>query len=148
MANAVGGIVAATMANGMDPDWWGRAACRTLPPEWFGHDRDAFDPAEEPWEIDPRARHACEVLCPVRPECFGYAIGDPDLRGTWAATSWHHRRQLRRVRRRAACTGCGSTTTVVMAGLQFCVGCGLSWRIPTDDTDPPTGEAGGSAGTD
>lgn len=110
--------------------WWDWAVCRNLPPEWFGHPTDAFeeaDGAEEPWEPDPRAQGFC-LACPVRPECLAFALADPTLRGTWGGSSFHQRRQLRRVRDRLACSVCGATDTAAVGSFQFCLSCGMSWR--------------------
>lgn len=107
--------------------WWDRAPCQDLPPEWFGHQGDAFDDTEEAWEPDPRALAFC-VPCPVRTECLAFALADPELRGTWGGTSWHQRRQLRRARARLACSVCANTDTATVGAYQFCLSCGMSWR--------------------
>lgn len=107
--------------------WWDLAPCKDLPPEWFGHQLDAFDEAEEPWEPDPRALAFC-LPCPVRTECLAFALADQELRGTWGGTSFHQRRQLRRPRARLACSACGATGAAEIGRYQVCLSCGMSWR--------------------
>ena len=44
-----------------------------------------------------RARAICEG-CPVRDECYRYAMSDPDLMGVWAGFTAKERRELRGAR--------------------------------------------------
>jgi len=44
-----------------------------------------------------RARAVCGG-CPVREQCYQYAMGDPDLMGMWAGFTEKERRELRRSR--------------------------------------------------
>ena len=44
-----------------------------------------------------RARAICGG-CPVRADCYSYAIGDPDLEGMWAGFTSKERREIRRQR--------------------------------------------------
>jgi hypothetical protein len=45
-------------------DWWGRAACKDMPTQWFF--------SENP-TLRRRAKDACDV-CPVRAECLTYVM--------------------------------------------------------------------------
>jgi len=44
-----------------------------------------------------RARATC-AGCPVREECYQYAMSDPDIKGVWAGTTAEERKELRRSR--------------------------------------------------
>jgi len=46
-------------------------------------------------------REVCES-CLVRPECLDYAMADPEVQGTWGATSARQRAQIRMGRRAAS----------------------------------------------
>jgi len=50
-------------------------------------------------ETVDKARAICGG-CPVRDECYQYAISDPDLQGVWAGFTEKERRELRRELRR------------------------------------------------
>lgn len=109
--------------------WWGQAACRGLPSDWFVPLGDPFDdPGEEPWDPDPRAKAFCDA-CPVRVECLAFALARPEERGTWGGLSWHQRRQAKRIRRRQACPACYATDLVEVDRHQICLGCASSWRV-------------------
>lgn len=68
------------------PAWHARAACR-------GMDPDAFFPARG--ESVSAALDVC-AGCPVRAECFDFAMAqESSLHGVWAGTTGRRRRALR-----------------------------------------------------
>ncbi len=68
------------------PDWHQKAACR-------GQGTHSFF-SGAPDNLD-RARAVC-AGCPVREQCYQYAMADPDLVGVWAGITDRERRALRR----------------------------------------------------
>jgi WhiB family redox-sensing transcriptional regulator len=68
------------------PAWHVRAACR-------GEDVSTF--ILERGQSDKAAQRVC-AACPVRSECHGYAMDDPELVGVWGGTSGRQRRLMRR----------------------------------------------------
>lgn len=56
-------------------------------------DPDLFFPDDG--HLSHAAARVCSA-CHVRPECLTYALADPNLEGTWAATTKPQREQLRR----------------------------------------------------
>ncbi len=68
------------------PAWMRRAACRGQPVAAFFPTRDQSSDA---------ARELC-ARCPVKVECGGYAMADPDLDGTWGGMTARERAVLRR----------------------------------------------------
>ncbi|HXN60977.1 MAG TPA: WhiB family transcriptional regulator [Acidimicrobiales bacterium] len=64
-------------------DWRQQAACKGDVDRFFS--RDAVDLA--------RARRMC-AGCPVRDECFEYAMSHPNLQGVWAGLTPRERREL------------------------------------------------------
>jgi len=79
--------------------WQSSAACRGRPLElFFGHD------GERQRDRERREKQAAAVCagCPVRAECFGYAISRPERYGTWGGTAEDDRETERRKRVRAA----------------------------------------------
>jgi len=62
------------------------AACR-------GHDPSLWFPRIG--QTPAAAKRICGG-CPVLPDCLSFAMGDPELKGVWGATSEQERRQLRR----------------------------------------------------
>jgi len=70
------------------PSWHQDAACRGQGVRsWF---------SEAPANLD-RARTVC-AGCPVRDECYQFAMSDPDLEGVWAGFTAKERREIRRAR--------------------------------------------------
>ena len=69
------------------PEWHGRALCRGETRTWFSVAPDNLE----------RARAVCGG-CPVRDECYQYAMADPDLEGVWAGFTAKERREIRRAR--------------------------------------------------
>jgi WhiB family transcriptional regulator, redox-sensing transcriptional regulator len=64
-----------------------RAACRSVATRTFSVAPDNLE----------RARAVC-AGCPVRDECYQFAMSDPDLMGVWAGFTAKERRELRRGR--------------------------------------------------
>ena len=64
-------------------DWLQQAACKGKTRPFFS--RDVEDLA--------RARKLC-AGCPVRDECFEYAMSDLNLQGVWAGLTAMERREL------------------------------------------------------
>jgi WhiB family transcriptional regulator, redox-sensing transcriptional regulator len=75
------------VAENLTPGWMERAACRGL-------DRALFFP--ELGGNAAKARMLCSI-CPVRLECFEYALADPEITGVWGGTTDRERRKLRTV---------------------------------------------------
>lgn len=71
-----------------------RAACLRADPE-------LFFPITRRDEVDSEVKAIC-AKCPVRRQCFDYALADSELVGTWAGTSVTDRRRLRMARRKSA----------------------------------------------
>jgi WhiB family redox-sensing transcriptional regulator len=74
------------------PTWHARAACR-------GEDVSTF--ILERGQSDKAAQRVC-ASCPVRGECAGYAMADPELVGVWGGTSGRQRRAMREGQRAAS----------------------------------------------
>jgi len=72
-----------------------------------------------------QAQHWCRT-CPVRPQCLAWAMLH-SAEGYWAGTTTYQRNQLRRVRTRAKCPLCLSTTLVYTNPYELCLACGTSW---------------------
>lgn len=107
-----------------DSRWWdGLGAC-------MGMDPDLFFPVDDDGEELPyptsEAAAACQ-RCEVRGECLMWVLARPDERGTWGGLSAYQRRQVRRVRPRVSCPGCGTRSIVAVSGHEVCVACGVSW---------------------
>lgn len=70
--------------------WSEHGACRAEPTDLFFAERQ------------PQIREAIAVcgFCPVRDDCFAYAIALPALEGIWGATTTSERDQIRRRARR------------------------------------------------
>jgi len=70
------------------PAWQQDAACRSQGVQtWFSGAPETVD----------RAKAVCGG-CPVREQCYRYAMSDPDLVGMWAGFTEKERRELRRTR--------------------------------------------------
>jgi len=70
------------------PDWQQDAARRGQGVRgWFSGAQETVD----------KARAVCGD-CPVREECYRYALDDPDLVGMWAGFTEKERREIRRAR--------------------------------------------------
>jgi Transcription factor WhiB len=119
--------------------WQDRAACRKVAPEVAdlfvsrSEGTDNTDPTmgpvdDEAWAPSPVTAAYC-LPCPVGVECLAYAQ-QKDAWGTWAWTSRHQRRQLKRRRRRAFCPRCGEAGPTDLPGTQVCLACGISWSAP------------------
>jgi len=67
------------------PPWQAQAACRGSGPATFFPGRGG----------DSRAAVAVCDACAVVRECRDFAVGDPDIVGTWGGTSGRQRRQIR-----------------------------------------------------
>ncbi len=65
-------------------DWLQQAACKGKTDPFFSKHMDDL----------VFARHLC-AGCPVRDECFDYAMSDLNLHGVWAGLSAEERRDLR-----------------------------------------------------
>lgn len=108
-----------------------RAACRTAPSTLFISAGDEVD--DEPYPA-AAAQVYCDG-CVIRPDCLAQALADPGLVGVWGGTTTYQREQIRRVRARQHCPGCGSTeiTTRLLGNgaVEHCLSCGVSWF--TDD---------------
>ncbi len=68
------------------PRWMAKAACR-------GQPVDTFFPARG--ESASPARDLC-AGCPVRVQCFDFAMADPELDGCWGGMTARERAALRR----------------------------------------------------
>jgi len=67
------------------PEWHQDAACRgQVVRAWFSGAPDNLE----------RARAVCGG-CPVREQCYQYAMDDPDLEGVWAGFTAKDRREIR-----------------------------------------------------
>jgi WhiB family redox-sensing transcriptional regulator len=77
-----------------DPDfaaresWQEHAACASYPAEMF------FPPADDPGAS--RAAKAVCATCPVREECFTFALETAQSEGVWGGMDAGERRRLRR----------------------------------------------------
>jgi WhiB family redox-sensing transcriptional regulator len=74
-----------------DSSWRAEAACRGVDPTVFFPDDDA--------DAGP-AKAVC-ARCPVRDECFGWAIVTRQKDGVWGGATEHERDRIRRARSRA-----------------------------------------------
>lgn len=106
------------MLDAGDIDWQNRAACA-------GADLAVFVPAHETEHGLADARQHCDP-CPVRAECLMWAMLHR-CEGYWGATSTYQRQQLLRVRTRAKCPLCLSTSLVFADPHELCLSCGASW---------------------
>ncbi len=77
-------------------EWMAQGLCReegSPTPAWV----NLWFPDRPGWGSGDLARSICRQ-CPVRAECGEYAIARPELRGTWGATTWTDRENIRRAR--------------------------------------------------
>lgn len=64
--------------------------------------------------------------CSVRTQCLAWAMLH-GAEGYWGGTNTYQRAQLRRVRTRAKCPLCLSTSLVCTDPHELCLACGISW---------------------
>lgn len=64
--------------------------------------------------------------CPVRTQCLNWAMLH-GCEGYWGGTTTYQRNQLRRIRTRAKCPLCLSTSLVYTDPHELCLACGVSW---------------------
>jgi hypothetical protein len=64
--------------------------------------------------------------CSVRTRCLAWAMLH-GAEGYWGGTNTYQRAQLRRVRTRAKCPLCLSTSLVCTDPHELCLACGVSW---------------------
>lgn len=76
----------------MNLTWRHHAACRGIDPE-------VFHPVSE--EDAEEAKAIC-TLCPVRPQCLEYALGNREREGVWGGLTDRERRRILRQRRKSA----------------------------------------------
>lgn len=105
----------------IEREWQLRARCKSADP-------DIFQPNPDPAYPKPNALWYCN-RCPVWESCLTWALGLPDLMGTFGRTSTHQRKQLRRAGNRLTCPGCASRLVVPLRGHEMCVACGVSWPV-------------------
>jgi len=85
------------MSAATDLEWMARGACKDVDPEWF------FPGAGSANEY-ANARKVC-ASCPVRSECFQYAMANIGLFGMWGGTSEKERSERRSFARYATPDG-------------------------------------------
>lgn len=125
-----------------DLDWQDRAACG-------GADPDVFFPASGTSMAVQKATalHLWDVYCigcPVRSECFTYAVESSPEYGIWAGTLPPLRLKIKRRRTRAKCPDCGRPSPSKQSVIrndevvvhQICPACGTSWP---ESTGPAAG---------
>lgn len=100
------------------PEWMDKAACA-------GQPLSTFIPEAESAKGLQNARQWCDA-CPVRQACLMWATLYR-TEGYWGGTSTFQRNQLRRVRTRAKCPLCLSTSLVYTDPHELCLACGVSW---------------------
>ena len=64
--------------------------------------------------------------CDVRTQCLAWAMLH-GAEGYWGGTTTYQRKQLGRVRTRAKCPLCASTSLVYTDPHELCLSCGMSW---------------------
>jgi WhiB family redox-sensing transcriptional regulator len=109
--------VLSALFSGDSVAWQDDGSCRTT-------DFD-FVPDVETDEGLAEAETFCRS-CPVRTRCLSWAMLN-DAEGYWGGTSTYQRDQLRRVRTRAKCPLCLSTSLVSTDPHELCLACGTSW---------------------
>lgn len=105
----------------IDPDdvsWQPNGACADM-------NLDVFVPDEETPEGLALAKATCDT-CPVRQPCLMWATLH-GAEGYWGGTSTYQRAQLVRVRTRAKCPLCVSTSLSMVGTHELCIACGASW---------------------
>jgi hypothetical protein len=100
-----------------DVAWQDNAPCATA-------DFD-FIPDTETDDGVNTAQQRCRAS-PVRTRCLAWAMLHR-AEGYWGGTSTYQRDQLRRVRTRAKCPLCLSTSLVFADPHELCLACGVSW---------------------
>jgi WhiB family redox-sensing transcriptional regulator len=108
-------ILTAVSAEGTE--WQDNAPCATA-----GFD---FIPDVETDAGLAEAQQWCRS-CDVRTECLAWAMLH-SAEGYWGGTTTYQRAQLRRVRTRAKCPLCLSTSLVYTDPHELCLACGVSW---------------------
>lgn len=104
-----------------DQSWRERAACQ-------GKDTEIFFTTDSSLTAGT-ARAICRK-CPVRVDCFAWALRVPEQYGIWGGVGQSERMALSRGRVRLKCPSCKSRELARPSGaLQACLACGLSWRV-------------------
>lgn len=98
--------------------WQDRARCN-------GSEID-FTPEVESREELTQVRALFCDLCPVRTECFAYAVVYR-AKGYWGGTSTQDRTLLGYSRNRVKCPVCLCKSLVRTESHEICQGCGVSW---------------------
>ena len=122
LPDALGGPLAEALVG-----WMERGACDGV---------DVFFPNSEwypgqKWrgeDVSPIAVALC-AGCPVREECFRWAMETPEEHGYWAGTTPTDRKNLARGISRKGCPLCHSPQVFTDFGSQVCQGCGVSWAL-------------------
>ena len=96
--------------------WRVRGVCQSVDPEVF------FPAPSEPADA---ALALCRT-CDVRTQCLAWAMLH-GAEGYWGGTTTYQRKQLIRVRTRAKCPLCQSTSLVYTDPHELCLACGISW---------------------
>lgn len=71
--------------------WMDKSACK-------GASIDIFVPELADNRNIKAAKQFCQY-CPVRPQCFAYALANPELVGIWGGTTYRQRQELRKRKR-------------------------------------------------
>lgn len=115
--------------------WWEQAKCLGK----SSRDNDPWDPPGTAYIVPPDARTICDQ-CRVQVECLADALrhNDEGVRGN---TTMRQRKALLRPRLRQSCPVCrtqlSDPTTMNDKLIQFCPGCGLSWRTKRPTSRKP-----------
>jgi WhiB family redox-sensing transcriptional regulator len=110
--------LASLLVDADDIQWQNKAACADQPLEDFVPDTECASGLQ-------RAKELCDT-CPVRQSCLMWATLY-GAEGYWGGTNTYQRNQLRRVRTRAKCPLCLSTSLVYTDPHELCLACGVSW---------------------
>ncbi|MFJ8049790.1 WhiB family transcriptional regulator [Streptomyces luteogriseus] len=111
-------IVTALAINAESVAWQASAPCATA-------DFDFIPDTETDAEAAIAEERWCRS-CPVRTQCLSWAMLH-SAEGYWGGTTTYQRNQLRRVRTRAKCPLCLSTSLVYVDPHELCLACGVSW---------------------
>ena len=98
-------------------EWQDNAPCATVDVD-FIPDIETDDGLAE-------AQTVCRT-CDVRTQCLAWAMLH-GAEGYWGGTTTYQRKQLIRVRTRAKCPLCQSTSLVYTDPHELCLACGISW---------------------
>lgn len=106
-------------------NWELAAACADAKPSLFVSNGDE---PNEPNYPSKEAKAYCD-RCWVKDHCLNFAIKSGIEYGVWGGLSTHQRKQIKRIRPRKHCPGCGAQGMIVKElRHELCLGCGISWN--------------------